>query len=749
MAVSSQTKDSIFQYTTPGNIYLKFLNLTELPKGNISSPFSEDKKASFRVYKNGTFKCFSTGKQGDAIQFVADLFKLDCKTQFPTILKTIATEMQVDLKQKTVVLQNGKTHQQNEAKTKQKMPKTATTEPTSILQNTQKPFKISVVNREMSESDFAFWNGLGVDEQLLKRYGVGAVENFTFYSESKNKDILWKVNNYLAFSYQVNENYEVYIPNQPNRKRAKFFCNGLTKDDIFGLAQLQNKKNDFLIICAGKKDALVSCSRGFPAVSFRSENHFPTQEQISILQNCCKTLFICYDNDNGGRAGKEKILAAYPNIISITLPEEINDLADYFQTQTAVDFQILIDATKTENPHFAKEEKDFAKDEITTIFHIAEKYLSENYEFRYNVISLAIECKQKSNSEWTVCNENSLWIELQKKSIKIPLNSLIAILKSGFVPIYNPIITYFENLPIWDGQTDYITSFAKYVNLEESENQEQFEYHFKKWCVRAVKCATIENYFNKQAFILTDDGLGQNIGKTSWCRFVCPPFLSEYIAQDIPENEKDARILFAKNFLVNLDELASLSRKEINKLKSYFTLDKINERLPYDRKNSIIPRVASFIGSTNMSTFLQDETGSVRWLCFIVKSINWNYKTEFDINNLWSQAYALSLDKNFDSEMSREDIRNNELRNEKFQIVSPEMDLIREHFEKATKVQNAEFLTSTGILQHLNLQGHGIRLTSVGIGKALTANGFVRAKNNGFYGYWVKRKVVINSNVDI
>lgn len=75
--------------------------------------------------------------------------------------------------------------------------------------------------------------------------------------------------------------------------------------------------------------------------------------------------------------------------------------------------------------------------------------------------------------------------------------------------------------------------------------------------------------------------------------------------------------------------------KIINHLKPYFSKDSINERLPYDRKNFVIPRITSFIGSTNMSTFLQDETGSVRWLCFVVKSINRNYKTEFNIDNFF------------------------------------------------------------------------------------------------------------------
>lgn len=126
--------------------------------------------------------------------------------------------------------------------------------------------------------------------------------------------------------------------------------------------------------------------------------------------------------------------------------------------------------------------------------------------------------------------------------------------------------------------------------------------------VRTVKCAVEPNYFNKQALIICHKA--QNSGKSTWCRFLCPPELSNYIAEDI-SNDKDARILLCKNFLINLDELSSLTKKDVNSLKAFFTKTVINERLPYDRKSTIINRICSFIGSTNMSEFLNDETGSV------------------------------------------------------------------------------------------------------------------------------------------
>ncbi|MBO0330090.1 VapE domain-containing protein [[Muricauda] lutisoli] len=333
-----------------------------------------------------------------------------------------------------------------------------------------------------------------------------------------------------------------------------------------------------------------------------------------------------------------------------------------------------------------------------------------------------------------------MFIELRKNGISIPMGHLTSLLRSDFVPYFNPLKAYFQNLHQWDGSTDYLKNYASYVKLAPGEDRGQFFYHFKKWCVRTVKCALIDGYFNKQAFVLSDDGKGQNIGKSTWCRFLCPKQLSEYIAEDMGGNDKDSRLLLCKNFLINLDELAALARKEINQLKSQLSKDQINERLPYDRKNSILQRVASFIGSTNQSTFLLDETGSVRWLCFTVERIDFSYKSEFDMDNLWAQAYYLANDKSFDETMTRNDVIENEIRNKKFQTMTPEHELLLSYLKKPVIDSDGEFMTATDIVNHIQ---HATmsrqRLTTVNMGKALNQESYEKKKTGGSTLYLVQK----------
>ena len=381
--------------------------------------------------------------------------------------------------------------------------------------------------------------------------------------------------------------------------------------------------------------------------------------------------------------------------------------------------------------YFTMENKnDKPKDFVSNIFDITENYLSERYDFRYNEIALELEYKSKKSKQYKSLNENSLYIELQKKGIKISVNNLLAILRSEYVDNFNPIKDYFLNLPKWDEQL-HIQKLASYVP---TYDKKQFEYHFIKWCVRCVKCVFEDDYFNKQAFVLVHKG--QSSGKSTFCRFMCPPVLANYIAEDI-SNDKDARILLAKNFLVNLDELAVLSKKEINQLKSYFSKTVINERLPYDRKNSVLKRVCSFIGSTNMATFLNDETGSVRWLCFeLTAPIDFNYKKEIDIDKVWAQAFALSK-SDFDSELSFKDVQENEKRNSKYTTLSVEHEIISKYFKIPQEGKEKQFMTSSDILHYLSVKYQ--RLNHVSIGKAMTSLGFERIKDKErqVYGYMV------------
>ena len=267
-----------------------------------------------------------------------------------------------------------------------------------------------------------------------------------------------------------------------------------------------------------------------------------------------------------------------------------------------------------------EEHPDEEEEKIVTSnkFTITEEYLNQRYIFRYNIVSNKFEYKEKSDVDYKELNENNLYVKLQKNNINISINNLIALLKSDFINEFNPFVAYFENLPVWDGQTDYIQNLVSYLK---TKDKKRLNLHFKKWLVRAVRTAIDNNYYNKQAFVFVSNK--QNSGKSTFCRFLCPPKLQDYIVENIG-TDKDSLIAITENFLINLDELSTAEKNEINAFKSMFSKDKIKARLTYDKRATIHVRRANFIGSTDRWEFLTDENGSVRWLCFDIEYINWD-----------------------------------------------------------------------------------------------------------------------------
>ncbi len=370
-----------------------------------------------------------------------------------------------------------------------------------------------------------------------------------------------------------------------------------------------------------------------------------------------------------------------------------------------------------------------------TIYDYTIEYLDEKYNIMYNEISHDFQISVLNQKNWHYLNLNSLIIELAKAGIEISTAKLEILIRSELILKYNPIKEYFESLQKWDGE-DYISKLVSYVPTYDNT---AFLYHFRKWLVRAIKCALELSYFNKQALIIGHKG--QSSGKSTWCRFICPPELGEYMAEDI-SNDKDARIQLCRNFLYNLDELAVLSKKDVNALKSFFSKTFINERLPYDRKNTTLPRICSFLGSTNMSSFLNDETGSVRWLCFeLMDKIDFAYSKEIEIKNVWSQAYHLAYhDLNFNPELTLTDIMENEERNKKYTKLTTEQELVAKYYEKSNDLK--DFVTASDVL--VTLSCLNLRLNQINLGRALSGFNFQKVKHpkRQVYGYLARQLFV-------
>jgi predicted P-loop ATPase len=364
-----------------------------------------------------------------------------------------------------------------------------------------------------------------------------------------------------------------------------------------------------------------------------------------------------------------------------------------------------------------------------------ENYIKNKYDIRVNEISNIMECKPKAAKAYQQLNEDSLYRDIINNGKDVKMSDLVSILKSDFTPRYNPITNYFKTLAPWDAKTDHIEALAGYIKVKGDQNF--FKQQLKKTFVRCVACSLGDD-FNKQSMTFISEA--QNMGKSSLIRWFCPPALAEYIIQN-PSVDKDGQIALAENFIINLDEMANFDRKDINAYKAIMSTSAIKVRRPYARTASYAPRIANVFGNTNKLDFLNDETGNVRWLCFELENINFEYSVKCDINKIWAQAYYLWLD-GFKYNLTADELAINERNCKNFHAVSMEEELINKHYVSIDKEEYEKNATSEfikGDYKFYTASDFLIKLTAhypaafksnvYHIGKALTMLNFKKQSN--------------------
>ena len=377
------------------------------------------------------------------------------------------------------------------------------------------------------------------------------------------------------------------------------------------------------------------------------------------------------------------------------------------------------------------DEDDEDKPKPTQIDRL-ELFLSNKYVFRHNIVSGKLEFQYFGKKKWNVMNdfiENSMLRECLKGRIKTNLSSLRNLLYSDFCELFNPFEDYFFNLPTYDEKTDYITELANTIT---TTKQELWQQCFKKWLVAMVGCVLDDKVINHTVIVFSGK---QGLGKTTWVEKLVPKPLKEYLfSGTINPNNKDTLVQLSECMLINLDELENLNRSEIGSLKEIITKTQIRMRKAYGHNNETMPRRASFAGSVNTAQFLNDSTGSRRFLCFELEGIK--YQHDVDINLAFSQALFL-FKSGFRYWFDQEEIKNITENNEQYQLHSPEEELLLTWFEPCEKEKANTYLNASQIAAKLAEKAK-INITDGTInklGKALKKHNFIRLKKNGIAVY--------------
>lgn len=384
-----------------------------------------------------------------------------------------------------------------------------------------------------------------------------------------------------------------------------------------------------------------------------------------------------------------------------------------------------------------------------------EATLREMANFRFNTITRYPEIQYKGSSKWKRLDDfglNSIVRALKKRGSPYAFKTRISeLLESDFSEKVNPIKEYFDNLqPVTDdpiGQMATTVTLAGDPNLKEEQDQ-FFQIFLTKWLVGAVANVYLTNKCaNQLCFILAGP---QGTFKSTWIRNLSPPALSDYyIEGSLDPDNKDSILATAANFIFNLDDyFAGVTARKINEFKGLLTKNTVKIRRAYARYSEELPKVCSFIASSNEAQFLHDPTGSRRFLPFEVQAIDINAAQAISIDDLWSQATQL-FKSGYTYWLTKEDQDRLSDYNSQFEVQSNEYEVLVTYMRppKNGEIGEAD-LTNAEILAHLQ-EKVSLKLSAKKVGEALRKAGFERhQKRRGACRSWVYR-VIYADEADI
>ena len=212
-----------------------------------------------------------------------------------------------------------------------------------------------------------------------------------------------------------------------------------------------------------------------------------------------------------------------------------------------------------------------------------------------------------------------------------------------------------------------------------------------------------DDVVNHQVLVLIGK---QGIYKTTWLEHLIPTELRAYCCKlaNTTQINKDDRLRLAEFGLINLDELDSMSSRELNTMKSIITATDVNERVAYGYTKERKIRLASFCASSNRREFLTDITGNRRWLPFEVESIKNPFQSILPYERMYAQARYL-IQYGFNYWFDLDDIATLEKHNESFRAQESEEQLLPILFDVPAEGRG-EFMTTAQISERLVTYGN-------------------------------------------
>ena len=363
----------------------------------------------------------------------------------------------------------------------------------------------------------------------------------------------------------------------------------------------------------------------------------------------------------------------------------------------------------------SKEEVKKAKS--SSLMQEVTAFLTSRYRFRFNVLTEETEVEEVTNNipdthlRYTKVDErwmNTLSMEAIETGIDCWDRDIQRFVRSRRISEYHPFTAYFEQLPEWDG-TDRVSALARRVS-----DDPVWVNGFHRWMLglsaqwmqfrsdaNNTNRANSINRANSVAPLLVSSR--QGLGKSTFCRLLMPDVMKAYYTESYDlGSPASAEAKLAACGLINLDEFDKLSASKMPLLKNLMQASALNIRKAYKRSASALPRIASFIGTSNREDLLVDRTGSRRFLCVSLEHAI-DCVTPVEHEQLYAQLKAelLSGERSWFNKEEEQAIQQH---NALFYKHIPEEEVFRLCFRFATQEDHPQkvlTLSATQLFEHM------------------------------------------------
>ena len=350
------------------------------------------------------------------------------------------------------------------------------------------------------------------------------------------------------------------------------------------------------------------------------------------------------------------------------------------------------------------------------------QYVTNTFEVRHNVVTDVYEFRRKEGDEaWRALDErgfNTIACGVEDANIFCLDSRIKHWLRSDFAQDYHPVRQWLETVRgQWDGKDrteDLFSRISPYRYCREMG---------RIW-LRAVVSQWL-GYDSKHAnaVMLLLVSPQQGLHKSTFVRELLPPELRDYYTDDFSLSAKgNAQRKLVEFAIVNIDEFDKENPKKMPELKTLMQTMKPSFIGAYKKNFNRLPRIASFVGTSNSRQLLYDHTGSRRFLILEPKEM---IRTGgIDYVQLYAQMIH-EVETGLPTYFTKAQEREMQRRNQRYMVKDELETLFSTFFRVARNNKEGELVTAEEVLKKLDSMDHHVvrHLSSSTLGQRLVSMG--------------------------